>query len=548
AIAEARERGVLSFGQRRLWFLGHLEPDSAAYSMPFALRLRGVLDRRALERALGEVVERHEVLRTRYVDDDGEPRALVDPATPLALVVEAVDSEDDLDAALLAEAQRPFDLADGPVLRARLLRRADGDHLLSLNIHHIAFDGWSYGVFRSELATAYGHYADGGAGPAIAEPAVAYADHAARQHVLLRGERLDGLVDHWRRRLAGLEPLDLPADRARPEWLDSPAASFGSTLPTPIADAVRGLARRQGTTLFTTLLAGFDVLLHALTGRVDFAVGVPDAGRGRTELEGVVGFFVDNLVLRTDLSGDPSFTEVVQRVQDTILDAREHADVPFEKLVEALQPERHVGRNPFFDVSFQVLDAQPTAPFADLDVTDRTTHPGTAKFDLTLDLVDSGDGPLRVEIEWAAHLFDRETIERWLALFGRLLDQVATDPDRRLSRLDLLAADDIETIAAGHRHDPSYDPSVSLAELVARVAGERADALAASYADGRLTYRQLDRRARRLAAALIGHGVAAGDRVGVCLPRSIDWPTAIVGIAYAGAAYVPLDPEYPLDR
>ncbi|MEM8931596.1 MAG: amino acid adenylation domain-containing protein, partial [Acidobacteriota bacterium] len=545
---EARERGVLSFGQRRLWVLARLEPDSAAYNMPFALHLRGALDHGALERALDTIVHRHEILRTRYVERDGEPQAVADPPVERPLDRIEIDSDAALDAWLDADARRPFDLERGPVVRPHLLRRADDDHLLVVNVHHIAFDGWSYGVLRRELAALYEHFVSTDVAPERAAPTVHYADHAARQHVLVRGERLDRQVAHWRERLAGLEPLDLPADRPRPDWLESPAAAFGTTLPADLSDALRRFARGHDTTLFTTLLAGFDVLLHGLTGRTDFAVGVPDAGRHRSELEDVLGFFVDNLVLRADLDGDPRFTEVVERVQSTFLDAREHAEVPFEKLVEELQPDRHIGRNPFFDVSFQVLEAQSPPSFAGLRATPRTTHPGTAKFDLTLDLVDPGDGPLRVEVEWAAQLFDRSTVERWLALFASILDQVVAEPRRRLSTLDLLIPSDVETLAAGHRHDPAFDPSASLPGLVATIAAERAEHLAASYADGRITYRQLDHRARLLAAHLGAMGVHAGDRVGVCLPRSVDWPTVIVGIGYAGAAYVPLDPEYPLDR
>ncbi|MEM8931291.1 MAG: amino acid adenylation domain-containing protein, partial [Acidobacteriota bacterium] len=470
AIADARARRVLSFGQRRLWFLSRLEPDSAAYNMPFALRLRGRLDRPALTRALGAIVDRHEILRTRYVAVDGEPQAIVDSTDELILDPVAIASTEALDAFLDADARRPFDL-EREVFRPALLRLAADDHVLVLTLHHVAFDGWSYGVLRHELASLYAHHASGALGaPTLPTPTVQYADHAARQQSTLVGERLDRQIDHWRRRLAGLEPLDLPTDRPRGEWLASPADSLTTQLPTVLSDRLRALAKARGTTLFTTLLAGLDVLLHALTGRADLAVGVPDAGRHRSELESMLGFFVDNLVLRVDLDGDPRFNAVIDQVRDRFLDATEHADVPFDKLVEELQPDRHLGRNPFFDVSFQVLDARSLPGLDGLDVEERATHPGTAKFDLGLDVVDAGDGPLRLGATWATKLFDRETIERWLDAFRRLLDQLVADPDRRLSSLDLLSIEDTERFAGAHTLDPSYDPSESLSSRFAAIA------------------------------------------------------------------------------
>ncbi|MEM8933765.1 MAG: condensation domain-containing protein, partial [Acidobacteriota bacterium] len=544
--------GQLSFGQRRLWFLARLEPESTAYNMPMPLRLHGALDVDALRAAIGDLMARHESLRTRFVDDDGEPRAVIDRADAVAieLPVEHVATVEAMHALLAEESSRPFDLASGPIARWRLARRVnvdrsdEPDHLLILHVHHIAYDGWSHGVVLRELAAAYEARAAGGA-PELAPLPMSYADHAARQTAALGGPQLDLALSSRRRILDGLEPLALPLDRPRPAWPTRRGGTASIRLPAALATRVRAYGRRHGRTLFATLAAAFESLLHNLTGSLDLAIGVPDAGRPHSDLEGIVGFFVDLLVVRTDLTDDPRFDDLAAQIQTRLLDARDHADVPFDKLVEALAPPQHNDRSPFFQVTFQAVDEASISTFGDLRVSQIEATIDHAKFDLSVGAFDLGD-EIEIHVLYAAELFDTSTIERWLDLYARLLDQAMDAPRRRLSELWALPAGDAERLAPADEIIEA--PDGSLVDAFARHVAERPDAMAAVYPDGSSSYRQLDRGARRLAATLIAQGIRPGDRVGSAFGRSIDLLVSMIGIGYAGAAYVPIDPELPADR
>ncbi|MEM8933351.1 MAG: condensation domain-containing protein, partial [Acidobacteriota bacterium] len=563
AIAAARNRGELSFGQRRMWFLSRLEPESVAYNLPFPMRLRGRLDLERLQLAVQVIHARHEVLRTRYVADaDGEPRVEIDADATLDWRVEDLSAAADPTAAarraVADELGRPFDLEHGPVVRWRLWRLAVDDHLLLGHAHHIAFDGVSHGIFRAELGTLYDAFGADGRTPdvsALPELALQYADFAARQAILLGGHRSTPTIEHWRRRLAGLEPLELPTDRPRPSKPDHAGGALVRDLPEALAEAVRDLGRRHDRTLFTVLLAAYDVLLHGLTGATDLAVGVPESGRPTSDLEGLIGFFVDTLVLRIDLRSDPTFLDLADQVQTTLLDAREHATVPFEKLVEELQPDRRSGRTPFFQTAFQVQMQSAPMQSAPIDgsaedalrIEEWPLHSHTAKFDLNCAVVDTGT-TLSVGIEYATGLFDQATIDRWLAGFEQILTAVVADPTRRLSRLSPVTDADRGLVARVNAVAADFPAERSLFEQVKAVAARRPDADAVLHRDTAVSWSDLMQRAERIGRDLVVRGVRPADRVGLCAERGTHWIEGMLGILAAGAAYVPLDADYPADR
>ncbi|MEM8934003.1 MAG: amino acid adenylation domain-containing protein, partial [Acidobacteriota bacterium] len=456
----------------------------------------------------------------------------------------------------------PFDLERG-VLDLRVFEGGDEiaiDPVLLFHVHHIAFDGWSLGVLRHELKTLHDAFAadsETAADTVLPQLAIQYGDHAARQSVLLSPERLAPSIEAWRRRLAGLEALELPTDRRPVDGAAPPQATRRRPLSADRTAAVRHLARTRGRTLFTTLLAIFAATLHSLTGRRDFAIGVPEAGRDGGDLDSLMGFFVDMLVLRVDLAGDPDMAGLIERVHETLLEARRHGDVPFEQLVEALSPERSHG-NPFFQVAFQVIEnslvSGTTTEHRDdgLTLDDHPVALADAKFDLVFDIVDHGD-TLRVDASYAADRFDAATIERWLDEFVGLLDQATADPAHRLSALDLLSADDRALIDSIHRianpdDDDDHPGDVSLIEQVRANAVRDPDKPAIRHRDEVVPWGELVDRGDALGRRLVASGVHPGTFVGLCVERGVRLIEGMLGILAAGAAYVPLDPAYPDDR
>ncbi|MCP4663218.1 MAG: AMP-binding protein, partial [bacterium] len=547
----------LSFAQQRLWFLDRLEPGSAVYAIPTSLVLGGRLHRRALSRALNEIVRRHEVLRTRFATVDGEPFQVIapEPELPLALVDLGGLGETPrrLEVRRLASAQarRPFDLARGPLLRATLLRRGDDQHTLLLAVHHIAFDGWSAGVFLNELSVLYRAFSAGEASP-LPELAVQYADFAGWQRQWLRGEVLERQLGYWREQLAGLPVLELPTDRPRPAVQSFRGGSESLRLPAELHDRLRALSRERGTTMFMTFLAAFQVLLGRITGEANLAVGSPIAGRNRAEIEGLVGFFVNTLVLRGDLRGDPSFGELLARVREVALGAYAHQDVPFESLVEALDPERNLSQNPLVQVLFLFQNAPAgTADFGpELRVGIEGVATGEAKFDLTLGLVE-GEGGLRGGLEYNVDLFDASTIHRLLRHFRALLENVAAFPDCGLSQLSLLAGVEQHQLLREWNDTPLRVAAVDGATLHGLFEAQAAatpEAMALVWGGRRLSYRELDRRANGLADDLRSLGVETEVTVGICAERTPALVIAILAVLKAGGTYVPLDPAYPRQR
>ncbi|HEU4451992.1 MAG TPA: condensation domain-containing protein, partial [Longimicrobium sp.] len=546
----------LSFAQERLWFIDRLEPGSTAYNMAWPLRLRGAPDIGALERAVGEIVRRHEALRTTFGEVDGSPVQVIAPFGGFALQVEDLSalSEVDREAAVGRRAGevagRAYDLSAGPLFRAALLRLGAEDHALLLGMHHIVSDGWSMGVLFRELSSLYEAFREGRESP-LPEPAVQYADYAAWQREHLRGEMLELQLSYWRDRLADAPALlELPTDRPRPAVQTFRGASERVELSGELLERLRALGRSEGATLFMVVLAAFQALLSRYSGSEDVVVGSPIAGRTRKEVEELIGFFVNTLVLRTDLGGDPSFREVLGRVREATLGAYEHQELPFEKLVAELQPERSLSHSPLFQVSFTLGDAEESAGggLAELSAEGIDAGLDHAKFDLLLALVATRRG-LRGGLSYRTDLFERGTIVRLLGHLERVLEQVARDPARTLSRLELLGeAERLLVVEEWNRTEAEYPADRCIHELFEAQAARTPGAVAVIFEGAELTYGALNGRANRLAHHLAGLGVGSEVRVGICLERGTEMIVSVLAVLKAGGAFVPLDPAYPAER
>ncbi len=560
------EPAPLSPSQERLWFLVELQPESPAYNMPAALRLSGDLDLPALAAAFSAIVRRHAVLRSRFASADGAPVQIALPAsavTPALLDLTGLPEERREDAARQAAdayARRPFDLARGPLLRAAVVRLAPREHLLLATLHHITADGWSVGVLVAELAALYAGFR-GGPGAASPLPALPfqYADYARWQRARLAarfaGEASPLAADlgYFRAQLAGAPALlELPADHprpARPAIASLAAGRREARVGADLARDLAALARRHRATPFVLLLAAFDAFLLRLTGQEDLVVGSPVANRGLAATEGMIGFFVNTVALRADLSGDPSFRELESRVRKTALAAFAHQELPFERLVEDLAPARSLAHAPLVQVVFALQDA-PVPPLAlpGLAVSRLDLPPLAAKFDLTCEVEASGDDGLAVRLEYAANLFDAPTVERWAGHLVTLLGCVAAHPERRLSELDLLSAPEREQILVDWNATAAPAPAETILAAIARQAAAHPLALAVDDGRERLSYAALDRRADALAARLLVRGAGRGAIVAVVLPRSAASVAALLAILRIGAAYLPIDPALPIDR
>ncbi len=551
----------LSFAQKRLWFLHRLEPESAAYNVPGALLLRGPLRPEALAAALAEIVRRHQALRTIFREGVREPLQVVLPPPDGWLPVIDLrgvpegDRRAEARRLLDAGARRPFDLAAGPLLRTELLRLGDEEHLLAVMMHHIVSDAWSLGVTFRELSALYAAGLAGEPSP-LPELTVQYADFARWQRSWLSGEVLARELDHWRRALDGApRMLELPTDRPRP----APAPLAGHlpfALPAGLAGELAALSRREGWTLFMTLLAAFGAVLARWSGQRDLVVGAPIANRNHLETEGLIGFFTNTLALRLDLAGDPSFAASARRVRASTLEAHAHQELPFERLVEELAPERDLSRTPLFQVML-VLQHDPVAGLSlpGLAAEPVDLEPGAAKFDLTLFLfetgigdVGGGGGGIGGHLELNQGLFDPATAGRLLGNFHTLLEAAVAAPQTRLSDLPLLTPAERRELAAWTAPLAPRPAPRRVHELVAARAALRPDAEAVVFGEERLTYRELLERSRRLAVRLREAGVGPDVPVGLYLDRSFDMMVALLGVLLAGGACVPLDPTHPGER
>ncbi|MBV9109696.1 MAG: amino acid adenylation domain-containing protein, partial [Gemmatimonadetes bacterium] len=555
APVERTEAMRLSFAQERLWFLDRLQPGSTAYNRPLALRLRGPLSVRGMERALAELVRRHESLRTVFAEHDGVPVQRVMPAGPFAVPVadltrlatparevEAMRRVDE-------EAKRPFDLATGPLFRASMLKLGAEDHVLLVSLHHIVSDGWSLGVIFSELEQLYGAFREGRPSP-LKELVVQYADYAAWQRRHLAGEEMDAQLAWWREQLEGAPALlELPTDHPRPAQPAHAGASELARFSGELLGRLNALARGENASLYMVLLGAFQVLLARYAGTDDVVVGSPIAGRTTDELEGLIGFFVNTLALRTRLDGDPSFRDVVARVRDTTLAAYERQDLPFEKLVEALHPERTLSHAPVFQVMFTMANAMDGGDLelAGLKVEDLAQDTGAAKFDLTLHFGEVG-GELWANLGYSTELFERDTALRMLGHLERLLDAVTRDPAAPVSALEMMGHEERAEAVEGWNATDADLPAVSVHALLEAQAARTPDAVAVRAGSGALTYAELNVRANRLAHHLVKLGVGPDVLVGLCVERGLEMAVAVLAVLKAGGAYVPLDPDYPADR
>ncbi|WP_394829367.1 amino acid adenylation domain-containing protein [Pendulispora albinea] len=545
----------LSFAQQRLWFLHALEPLSPVYNVPAVLRVIGQLDVRALERSLSAIVARHEVLRTRFVEVAGEPRqrAFEGTAVPLARVeLEAEDEEGKrAETARRAreEAERPFDLANEPPLRATILRHSEREHVLLFTMHHIASDGWSMGVLVRELAALYEAYRHERPDPLPALP-LQYADYAVWQRQWLSGDVLERQLGYWRKQLEGAPPfLELPTDRPRPAVRSARGAVQPIAWSKSLASELAAMSRRENVTLFTTLLAAFQVLLSRYTGQTDIVVGSPIANRMRPELEGLMGLFVNMLALRTEVSPRSTFRELLARVKDVTLGAYAHQDLPFQRLVEEIAPERGRAHAPIFQVVFAWQNAPASAlALPELVLKPEPVETATARFDLSLTLGETDEG-IEGSVEYSSDLFDASTIARLMTHYETLLRSILARPDQSVTALPLLTAPEREQMIRtydGPRPGRPAEPCIH--QLFEAQVARTPEAVAVIFGKEQLTYRALNQRANRLARRLRSMGVGPDVRVGICVERSIDMVVGLLGILKAGGAYAPLDPTYPRER
>ena len=551
------ERLPLSLAQQRLWFLDQLEPGSNFYNIFDTYPFNGPLDEQALERSVSEIVRRHEVLRTTFDVVEGEPVQKIAPHTPVSIPVVDLshltpETRESEVARISAEASgAPFDLRRGPLVRFTLLRLDGEERVLLLGMHHIISDAWSLDILARELRILYQAFAKGESSP-LPDLQIQYADFAIWQRHWLQGEVLDRQVSYWQQQLSGAPAaLELPTDKPRPLVPTHNGASQTRALPRDLSASIKSLSQRENATPFLALLAAFNLLLHRYNNQVDIVVGTPLAGRNRSEVEGLIGFFVNTLVIRTDLSGDPSFSDLVRRVRETALGAFAHQDLPFEKLVEVVQPERDTSRNPLFQVSFQVSnvadDSMEAEYAAELGV-EVEVDETTAKFDLGINFWASTED-LRLQVDYSTDLFEDATIERMLEHFERLLIEVCFDPARPISQIEFLTEGERTQLLYEWNDTASNYPSSScLHELFEAQAKRTPDSIAVLLGEKSLTYAELNKRANQVARRLRTCGVRPEVAVGICMDRSIDLVVGLLGILKAGGAYVPLDTEYPEQR
>ncbi len=540
----------LSFAQQRLWFLTQLEGMSETYHIPLALRLHGRLDRQALQHSLDALYARHESLRSRFITREDRPQVQILPANGLPLAFHDLRRHPaQADTLCRQAATQPFDLTQGPLVRAALIRLADEEHLFLLTCHHIVSDGWSTGILLRELGALYGAFRRGDADP-LPLPTLQYPDYAAWQRRYLTPERLAAQAQYWRETLSGAPALlTLPTDRPRPTVQSFSGGEVPIAIDAELTQALRQFSRQHGGTLFMTVLAAWSLVLARMAGQQELVIGTPEANRGRLETESLVGFFVSTLALRIDLRDDPDLPTLIARIRHTVLTARENRDLPFEQVVELVNPPRHLGYTPLFQVMLAWQDGSVRdIPLPGLQAELAGLEYSAAKFDLTLDLADTGEG-ISGTLNFATALFDRATAERYGVYLIQALRAMTLNNPRSVSHIDLLPLAEREHLLHGwNRTERDYPLDQTLAALFEQQVRRTPDAIALVSGAESLSYAQLNARANRLAHALIARGVGPDRRVAVCAERGLNMVTALFGILKAGGAYVPLDPAYPGER
>ncbi|HTD86038.1 MAG TPA: amino acid adenylation domain-containing protein, partial [Candidatus Binatia bacterium] len=548
------KRAPLSFAQQRLWFLDQLEPNSPMYNMPIPVRVKGTLQFGALEQAANAIVARHEMLRTRFIAQDGEPVQEVMPAGPVK--IEHVDlraiaperRETELLARLREAARQPFDISKDLLVRVTLYELSAEDHALMICMHHIASDAWSFDVFFKELQAFYDHFANGHA-VKLSDLPIQFGDFAAWQRTTLSGDGLREHSEYWKKKLAGApELLELPTDCPRPAVQTFRGAHEYVSVPAALTQGLRKLAQQNRVTLFMLLLAGFKTLLHRYCRQDDLMVGSPIAGRTQLETEPLIGFFINTLVLRTDFSDDPTVTELLDRIRTTTLEAYAHQEMPFDKLVEEVQPERTSSYSPLVQTMFVLQNSPaPSLNLGTATVEYINVDTSTSKFDMVLSM-EEANGVLLADLEYNADLFEAATIKRLLANFVVLLEGIVSNPRQRVSELPLITEAERELLASWNETERAFPRDASLAELFECIAAKTPDAMAIVDGTAQCTYRELNGRANQLAHYLQEMGVKSGTPVGVYLDRGLPMIVSFLGILKAGGAYLPLDRGYPKER
>jgi amino acid adenylation domain-containing protein/thioester reductase-like protein len=544
----------LSFAQQRLWFFSQLEPNSSAYNISIAIKLTGKLNIAALSKSMAEIIQRHEILRTRFTVVDGEPIQVIGngenftfPVIDLQALAKEQKQQEVLNLAAL-EAQKPFDLVQGTLIRASLLQLSETDHVVLLTMHHIVSDGWSMGIFIKEISALYTAFSQGQPSPLPKLP-IQYVDFAVWQRQWLQGEVLNNQLNYWKQQLSGNLPvLELPTDCPRPAIQSYRGATKSFVLSSSVTAALKKLSQQEGVSLFMTLLAAFKVLLHRYTQQDDILVGTPIANRNRSEIEGLIGFFVNTLVLRTNLGNNPNFRKLLQQVREVTLGAYAHQDLPFEQLVEELKPERDLSHSSLFQVMF-ILQNAPTEVLylPDLTLKPLTVERKTANFDLTLSMAETETG-LIGSLEYNTDIFNEDRIIGMSGHFQTLLAGIVAHPDQNLSDLPLLTATEHQQILTAWNSNQICIPQQCINQLFEAQVEKTPDAVAVGFENEYLTYKELNQRANQLAHYLQTKGVKPEVLIGICLERSCELVVGILGIIKAGGAYLPLDPAYPQER
>jgi amino acid adenylation domain-containing protein len=545
----------LSFAQQRLWFLDQLAPNNAFYNIPGAIRLNGELNIQALEKSVHEIVIRHESLRTTFSSVKGKPVQVIHPELTINIektdISHLSDDEQDSQSKRLAtdEAQKPFDLEKGPLVRVQLIKLQDTDHVVMFTMHHIISDGWSIGVLIEEIAALYNAFNNDQDSP-LPDLPVQYVDFSAWQRQWLQGEILEKQISFWKDQL-GVNPpvLELPTDFPRPSIQTFNGNTLSMTFPEDLSQRLKEYSQKQGVTLFMTLLAAFQSLLHRYSGQDDILTGSPIANRTHSETERLIGFFVNTLVLKSNFSDNPDFRTLLKRVRETTLGAYAHQDLPFEQLVEALQPDRDMSHSPLFQAAFILQNV----PIGALELPGLTMSPveaerGTAKYDLTLTTAETAHG-IECHLEYNTDLFEAETIERMHQHYKILIEGILADHKQKISSLPLMTDNEIQKILIDwNQSQRAYPSNHTVHQMFEEWVEKQPQAAAVQFDSEQLTYEQLNQRANQLAHYLKVRGVDADKPVGICMHRSVDAPVSILGILKAGGAFLCIDPTYPAER
>ncbi|MBT4837958.1 MAG: AMP-binding protein, partial [Methylococcales bacterium] len=541
----------LSFAQERLWFLESFEPNQSAYNIPASIRLKGDLDVAALKYALQQMVNRHESLRTLFESQNGVPSQNILPSMIFDLSVVDIIGEDNQKKMnhLVQECARlPFNLTEGPLIRALLMVIDDNEHVLVVTMHHIISDGWSMGIFVDELV---GFYQQGSqrSRQFMDELPIQYVDYAVWQRNWLDGDVLDEQINYWKKQLKGIERLEMPTDRHRPALKTYRGASLSFNLPRSVSQALESIAHINDSTLYMILLAAFQILLSRYTGQKDICIGSPVAGRHRRELESLIGFFVNTVVMRSQINPQQKFTHFLQDVRKTTLDAFTHQQIPFEKLVENSQPERDPSTTPLFQVMFALQNTPMNKiDLEGLEITPVENQNSIAKFDLTLVCQEVEQG-LRGSLEYNTDLFDTETIERLLGHYRHLLKAIVTDAELKIADYSILSQQEVSVITQQWNETHcEYPDNQCVHDIFAKVSSTHTSSIALEFADTKLSYADLHQQSNQLAHFLLKQGVKTGSMVMVCMDRSIDLVKSLLAILKLGCVYVPLNPAYPTAR